>query len=235
MDANTTSKISSRMVFGFVAIGFGLLILLNNFGIIEAAWISQLWPLFFAVAGVLRIVQMGSGSIFRDVVGAALIVLGTSMTLYTLGLVEFSWRAWWPVLLIVLGFFAMFKSNFRPRHLVLAAPANGEQDASLDAIAVLGGCVRSVRSQNFRGGQITTIMGGCKIDLRDASIRGEALLDVFALWGGIELRVPTDWTVILQSTGILGGFHEKTTTPADSSKTLIIRGYAIMGGLEVKN
>ena len=38
-----------------------------------------------------------------------------------------------------------------------------------------------------------------------------------------------------QGTPILGGFEEKTIAPPDASKRLIIRGYAIMGGLEARN
>jgi hypothetical protein len=33
----------------------------------------------------------------------------------------------------------------------------------------------------------------------------------------------------------MGGFSEKTVTPPDASKRLVITGYAIMGGVEVRN
>ena len=51
-------------------------------------------------------------------------------------------------------------------------------------------------------------MGGCEIDLRHASIDGEAVIDIFALWGGVELRVPPDWTVVSRVTPILGGVDD---------------------------
>jgi predicted membrane protein len=78
-------------------------------------------------------------------------------------------------------------------------------------------------------------MGGCELDLRHASIQGEAVLNVFAMWGGIEIKVPEDWVVSMQGTPILGGFSEKTMVSKDTSKRLVIRGYAIMGGVEVRN
>jgi hypothetical protein len=72
--------------------------------------------------------------------------------------------------------------------------------------------------------------------LRQASITdGDAVINVFAMCGGISVKVPPDWTVILQGTPILGGFDERTIAPHDSAKRLVIKGYAIMGGLEVRN
>ena len=41
--------------------------------------------------------------------------------------------------------------------------------------------------------------------------------------------------MILNGTPLMGGFSEKTAKPPDDSKRLVIRGYAIMGGVEVRN
>jgi hypothetical protein len=71
--------------------------------------------------------------------------------------------------------------------------------------------------------------------MRGASIRGDAVLNVFALLGGITIKCPPDWTVVLNGTPILGGFEERTLRPQDASKRLVITGYAILGGVEVRN
>ncbi|MEG1327445.1 MAG: hypothetical protein RSD99_21275, partial [Janthinobacterium sp.] len=75
----------------------------------------------------------------------------------------------------------------------------------------------------------------CEIDLRQASIEGEAVLNVFALCGGVTIKIPPDWSVVLQGTPILGGFEEKTIVPPNQDKRLYVTGYAIMGGLEIRN
>jgi predicted membrane protein len=82
-------------------------------------------------------------------------------------------------------------------------------------------------------------MGGCEIDLRDASIAADstAVIDCFAFWGGIDVRVPEDWTVMLEVTPLMGGIEDKTR-PAQqgtSGKRLHVRGFAIMGGIVIKN
>jgi hypothetical protein len=87
------------------------------------------------------------------------------------------------------------------------------------------------------GGEITAIMGGCDLDLRQSSINGDAVLNVFVLCGGITIKVPVDWTVVFDGLPIMGGFDEKTVPPTGpgSGKRLIVRGYVIMGGMEVRN
>jgi predicted membrane protein len=80
------------------------------------------------------------------------------------------------------------------------------------------------------------MMGGCEIDLSQASMRGEAaVFDIFAMMGGIEIRVPEDWAVENQGLALLGGFEDKTRRPLDAKKRLVLRGFALMGGVEVKN
>jgi hypothetical protein len=106
---------------------------------------------------------------------------------------------------------------------------------TVDVTAILGGFERRVHTQDFRGGEVTAVMGGCALDMRAASMTGEAVIDVFAFWGGVTLKVPPDWTVVLEGTPIMGGFEEKTVSPPDGSKRLVVRGYAIMGGVEVRN
>jgi len=62
------------------------------------------------------------------------------------------------------------------------------------------------------------------------------VIDVFAFWGGIEIRVPEDWSVVTRVTPLLGGVEDQTrASQAAVSKRVEIRGTAIMGGVEIKN
>jgi hypothetical protein len=90
-------------------------------------------------------------------------------------------------------------------------------------------------SLDFRGGEITAIMGGVELDLRGATIQSEAVLNVFSVWGGIVLRVPNDWTIVNNGIAIMAGIDDQTVPAMNSGKRLIVKGYAIMAGVEIKN
>jgi hypothetical protein len=106
----------------------------------------------------------------------------------------------------------------------------------LRATAILGGFNRRCPSQQFRGGDVTAIMGGGKVDLREARLRDNAAnIDVVALMGGVEILVPPNWIVESRLTPILGGFVDRTRQENQATQRLIINGTAIMGTITVSN
>jgi hypothetical protein len=83
-------------------------------------------------------------------------------------------------------------------------------------------------------------MGAVELDFRGSTIvTSPAILDVFALWGGIEITVPPEWRVDVRGLPILGGFENKARTSVHDAgapeQVLVIRGTALMGGVEIKN
>src|SRR5262249_43027893 len=118
-------------------------------------------------------------------------------------------------------------------------PGATEVGAGLSEFAFMGGGDRVVRSQDFRGGEVTAILGGFGIDLRGAGIAGDsATINIFTLFGGVDVKVPEEWNVAGPGSPIPRGVTDsaKSFRQGDASaKTLVIKGVAIMGGVEVKN
>jgi len=123
----------------------------------------------------------------------------------------------------------------RPLNADAGTPVT-DTNSTLSAVAILGGVSRGNNSRTFRGADLLAIMGGCQIDLRRAAINGDAVIDVFVMWGGIEIRVPEDWTVASTIVPIMAGVEDKTRPPQGATAhRLKLRGFALMGGVEIKN
>lgn len=236
-------SVAAQIVIGVFVILLGLGFLLDNMGLVDFLPSVHLLPLLLVVFGLIKVVQTRTTQ--GMLVGAVMIVFGALLTLKGMGLIYLSWRAIWPVMMIVLGFFVVFRSVTRGQNggskaeafvftPSTAAPGAAD-DSTINVSAVMGGYVRRITTPDFRGGEVNVILAGCELDLRQSSIQGEAVLNVFALFGGIQIKVPADWTVVLQGTPMMGGFDERTTPPPNGSKRLIVRGYVIMGGMEIRN
>ncbi|OEZ60741.1 MULTISPECIES: LiaI-LiaF-like domain-containing protein [unclassified Duganella] len=235
MSTNRQKSPASQFVVGLFVVAVGMAFLLANLGWLDLDFTLHLWPTALIFFGVMKLVQTRTTS--GVVVGGALMLVGAMILLKETGFISISWRSLWPLLLIAAGLSVVFKSSTGRSFLEPGADSleKTSGDAVVDITAVMGGFKRRLTTQDFRGGEITAVMGGCDLDLRQSSINGEAVLNVFSMFGGITIKVPVDWTVVLQGTPIMGGFEEKTVPPATPDKRLIVRGYAIMGGLEVRN
>ena len=115
-------------------------------------------------------------------------------------------------------------------------PSAPPENSTMTVVAIMAGVARGNNSPAFRRADLFAFMGGCEIDLRKAAINGEAIIDLFCMWGGIEIRVPEDWTVVSQIVPLMGGVDDKTRPPQTASAhRLTLRGMALMGGVEIKN
>jgi len=223
-------RITPHLIFGLLIIFVGIAFTLDNLDIAEVDGLLRYWPSALMLIGVAKLWQARAGY-GSGLTGVLIAGTGGWLQLEALGYVDQSVFELWPMLLVIAGG-ALVWQGLRGRHERRALVG----DSTINAIAVLAGVNRGSNSSAFRGGELTAVMGGCEIDLRHAAIHGEAIIDVFAMWGGIEIRVPEDWRVIGRVTPVMGGFEEKTRPPHGAAEhTLVVRGFVLMGGVEVKN
>ena len=229
MSDKSSRRGGTRIVIGLVVILIGVLALLDKLNLFELRLLHSLWPLALVVAGVLQLMQRrqdprSGGS---QIMALGLITVGTLMTLSKLGLMNFQMRDWWPALLIGVGLLVVFKglrsdanseSSGPGALLGLGGAPRQSSDAMLRATGALSGSVIRNDSQDFRGGEVDAFMAGIDIDLRKASIETEAVLNVFAMWGGITIKVPLDWSVQINAVALMGGVDDKTVPPMNPSK-----------------
>jgi hypothetical protein len=220
--------ISPRLFVGLGFLAAGVLLALDRFTQVDIGPLWRFWPLVLVAFGLSRILQPGEGR------GGGLIPLGIGIWL--LGN-NFGW--WYlrfndivPFLVILVGLLIlgrMFKGSS------CTGSQRGMDEARVDAFAMMGLSRRVTNSQAFKGGGATAIMGACEIDLRQAALgEGGAVIDCFAMWGGIQIAVPEGWSVSLEGMPIMGSFEDRTVQSSfGSPNRLVIRGAAIMGSVQV--
>jgi len=233
MNNNAHTFFAPRLVLGSAIILIGAIFMLGNLNILDPHDYFRYWPVILIIAGLAYIFQCqhGPGKIW----GFILTTVGFAMLLDRLNFINFNLWNYWPLILVFIGGSMIIRSSVLRRKTTEPIIETSDAINFIKAVAVMGGFKRYNNSQDFKGGELTAIMGGLEIDLREASIKGEAVIDIFALMGGVEMRVPEDWLVIIDGFPFMGGFEDNTRPPKESTKRLIIKGTAIMGGLEIKN
>lgn len=221
-------RFASKFVIGLAVIGVGALFTLDNLGILRARDLFDYWPVLLIVIGLSDLVGG------RPLAALFWSAVGTTLLLGSLGYTDFRFYdlfALWPLLFVILGVNLM-RQALSQREKDLAV----DGDRTIRSYAVMAANRRTSRSPAFLGGDAVAVMGGCEIDLRSAGIaNGEAVIDVTAFWGGVDIFVPRDWNVRLEVLPLLGGAEDHTEPAKSSNQTLVVRGTAVMGGVEVKN
>lgn len=225
-------RVAPRLLLGIGLILLGLVFTLDNLGLVDADDVLAYWPVLVIGVGLLKLTSHG------PTVGA-LFWLGAG-TLFLVDNLGYDVGRFWPIGLMLVGVLIITRGLFgRPPRR--RGREGGGREGSNDVVSVvafMGGVKKSSNAQSFRGGDMTAVMGGCEIDLRQASIEpgSDATLDTFAFWGGIEIKVPEDWEVETPGFAIMGGFVDETRPPSEpSGKRLVVGGMALMGGVEIKN
>ncbi len=217
-------RVTPRVVLGLGVMLAGLVLALDSLGIVDGGALFRFWPLGIVAVGIVKWLSPAP----QRMSALFWIVAGVALLLVTLG--QMSFVGVWAAILFMVGAKIAWKA-LRP----MAVPT--DPSSAVDLLQLMGGTKAVVTSSDFKGGQATAVMGGCEIDLRHASMpEGRpAVLDTFAFWGGIEIRVPDDWEVVSQGNALLGAFVNNARSQPGARRRLVITGLAIMGGVEVKN
>ncbi len=244
-------RLSDRTVIGLVLLALGIMFFLDTTGI----WgrninvVGTYWPVLLIAWGLWGFVSNGFALRLWPFV---LVVVGTVLLLSNLDLWVWGFGQLWPLLLVIIGVSMLFgnrsrrrRSRHRGRRTHQKVDADGprtresvDTSSGFRASYIFGGGKERVTSQNFQGGQISAIFGGMELDLSDAVLGSEeVVIEAMVVCGGIELKVPKDWLVNIQTTTLFGGTENNRSQPsaADAKGELTITGTVVCGGIEVKD
>jgi hypothetical protein len=250
-------EVTPHMAIGVSLALLGVVLTLDNLGFVEFGEVMRFWPLIPMLVGSAYIVQ---GREIREWgIGLAWLFVGTAFLLKNLDIFRFELTDFLPLILVAVGLKVIFARHRRhqaargsgmpdpaqpmpppgvPAAFAPAAgtaPTAGVRGQVIRVFAVLWGADRRARGPVAHV-EVSAIMGGCDVDLRDAQPTIDPIaIQVFAMWGGIDIRLPPGWIVEIEAWPILGGVVDNTQVPALPTHRVILRGMAFMGGVEIKN
>jgi len=230
MESQPRIRITGQLIVGLAIATAGLLFTLDNLHILRARDYLQYWPVVLIAIGLVHIAQAQTSS--GTFGGAIWILVGSVLLVNRLGLLDVRIWSFWPLILVVVGARIVWQNLSG----VPSVDRGTDPSSRLSAIAVMSGFDRKITSKEFRGGELTAFMGGGKLDFREAvPAGGQVVLNVFVLMGGFEIFVPDTWSLVIEATPFMGGVDDKTRTPANpSAPRLVLRGFVMMGGLDIK-
>jgi len=247
------------VVTAIVVIMIGAALLLHQLGMLPHGFMPHIWPAVFIMAGLLVVANatssprsglmygvvrgVGKGKVLtKDPIanvlfGVLLVAVGVVMELNARGVTHIGWEVFWPLVIIGVGA-SMLWHHARPHPATTGTEESSQYPFDMNFL--FSGTDRRIYDKDFKGGRINAVFGGFKIDLLQSDIEGDvAVLEVNAVFGGGEIRIPETWAVEIHGSGVFGAVEDKTRRyqpdPSQPTKTLIVKGAAVFGGIVIRN
>jgi len=231
----------AKALTGIIILAFGVLFLLLRLGYQIPFWVFS-WKIILIAIGAVLLYKHN----FKQFGGYALIIVGSLFLLndFKPGLIDASLI--FPVIIISFGAVMvakslnLFKKNSKNHNTTfIDNDVDITSDDYVESTTFFGGTTKNIVSKNFSGGEFVTVFGGTEINLSQSDIQNPTIIDITTVFGGIEMSVPSNWQIKSEITTIFGSIEDKRSilndTLVDESKTLILKGTCIFGGIEIQS
>jgi predicted membrane protein len=239
--------LSPRVIVGLLIVAFGLALTLDQLGVMNAGELIHYWPFGIVAVGIANVLDRDRS---KRTLGWIMVGIGALFVVENFFYIHINVWRFWPVAIVLFGLMIVYRS-VRPRPDGVEGVGYGGREGTspsgltannagtlqqvISDFVIWSGIQRRVASPAFRRADLTAIMGGIELDLRQAGTEnGQAVIDVFVLWGGIEIIVPPDWAVSNEITPIMGGAEDGSTWTQQAKHRLVVTGVVIMGGVDIK-
>lgn len=234
----------ARVVAGLIIIAAGVALLFRNTGYLQLPdWLFS-WPMILILVGVYSGVKHN----FQNNSWIILMAIGGFFLLERFMPEIHLKPVFWPIIIIGIGILFILRAGKKndmpkgPNDQLFdkdwnnAATADTSNFIKIDS--VFSGVNRKILSKNFQGGKVSCVFGGAAIDLSQADISGNILLKMDAVFGGIKLIVPPNWTLHNEIEGVFHNVEDKRKyngVITDQGKVLVLKGSAVFGGVEIRS
>lgn len=222
----------TKYIIGFLLIFIGLILGLNAFGITNInLFFSGWWTLFIIIPSLVGLIndkEKTSSLIF--------LIIGVWLFLAERDLIEYELliKLLLPVILISIGLLLVFKDVLSINGKEIKK-INANNKESNNYIAVFGSQDLKFEDEKVENLDLKSLFGGIKLDLRDARIEKDIVINTLSVFGGIDIYVPDGVKVKVSSTPFFGGVEVKRGKQSSKKEiTIYLNSVCIFGGVDVK-
>lgn len=219
-----TKKIKD-IVVGIILVIVGIIFLGNEFDIWDLEiFFDGWWTIIIIIPSALGLFQHGSklSSALGLLIGMLLLLAARD---------EIAWssvgKIFLPSFLIIIGLSIIFKRNFKVVNTVNKENTN-------NYIAIFSGTEETISNQNFLGTNITAVFGGVELNLKNAIIEQDIVINCTTVFGGIDLILPDNVSVKTSGIPIFGGVeNKKEKTTCENAPTVYINYVCAFAGIDL--
>ena len=226
-------KKSRSILWGIVLVLAGVLLALNSLDVLDVnIFFDGWWTLIIIIPCLIGIFTDSdkTGNLIGLCVGVFLLFCCQNILSFDLLL-----KLLFPIIIVIVGckmIFGTFKSN-KSQKVMNEVVSNGGNVRNATATFSGQDLIYGL-GEEFTGAELNAIFGGVKCDLRNAVINRDCVIKCSAIFGGIDIFVPQNVNVKVNSTSIFGGVSNKANNSTANTVTVYIEGTCLFGGVDIK-
>lgn len=222
-----------NVLWGLVLIIIGIIFASNALGITDInIFFDGWWTLFIIIPSFIGLFKNESKmwNIICLVIGIVLLLCAQDILSF-----KIIGKLIFPFILIMIGISIVFKDSINKNVSKNIQKLNENKVQNEEYCATFGGQSVNYNGQEFKGANLDAIFGSVELDLKNAIISRDQVINANAIFGGIDITVPNNVNVKVKSTPIFGGVDNKIKTQYnDSLPTLYINSFCMFGGVDIK-
>lgn len=223
----------SKILWGIALIAVGSIFALKAFGVTNVEiFFDGWWTLFIIVPCLVGIFseREKTGNIIGLLIGVFLLLCCQNVLSF-----DMFWKLAIPAIIVIVGLKMIFGAIFGDKAIKMLETSRKNGDDIKVGCATFSGQNLNFDGEQFSGAELTAVFGGVKCDLRQAIIEKDCAVNATSVFGGIDILVPDNINVKVNSNSIFGGVSEKNhRTAVQGAVTIYINATCMFGGVEIK-
>lgn len=221
----------SKILWGFVFVIIGVIIGTNSLGITNInIFFDGWWTLFIIVPAFIGLFDNKEG-----VTGNLIFLLiGILLLLASRDMIDFELVAKLivPIIFVLIGLSMIFNNTIKSS--ITKKVKQGKEKGVETIVATFSEQKINKDNETFDGITLDSVFGNIVLDLRNAKIKDEAVIDASAIFGGAVILLPNNVDVKVKATPIFGGVSNHVLKTSENKKTIYIEAFCLFGGIDIK-